>query len=874
MGFYNIFMLIGLAAVAVPIVIHLLNRRRAKVVDWGAMQFLLGSAAARNRRVMIEDIFLMILRCLLVALIVLAMARPFLSKNPMIPWALVLPLLFASVICLAVAGAIWRQRRTRWILLGVAWGLLLIAGGAAASEQIFQQRIWPSPGGGKDVAIVIDGSDSMRVRSGRRRRSNFDRAVREAQQVVDACRPSDTVSILLAGARPREVLPGASSDRDAARAALDDLVADGANTAGMGSLDLSAALGAATDKLRAGRNTIKKVVLISDGQNVGWSVGQPEVWRQHARRLRRAGTPRHPQIIARTLPLPDDVSNATLEQVRFSRSTIGVGRAVEVALKVRNFGSATVPAGRVQLAVEGAPAQSRDLAAIQPKASQSATLSCTFDRPGAHVVTARFAGEDDLPTDNEAPRVVNVLDHIPVLVVANAAASAGGGRAVATALAPKPSDQRSEAAPDAPPDARSAFAVETCSARRLAERDDLGRYRLVVLSNVPALPDEPARRLAEYVTEGGALLIAAGADADPEFYNHWRAPRGAHTGGRMAARLTPARLARERRIPPEPVGLAPQTLTLPGLRRLIAAGDSEAETVTVSAYRRLLPFDEGAPEVHGLLSNGDTVLACCRPGRGVVLMLPTAFDGDETNWRRTYFFVPFLHECAYHLTETSGTDWNVPAGSEVALRLPPGTSEATAARIRVVKLRSGADAGDRPVGATMPVDVESDETSGDARRVTFSRTAEPGLYRFRLPADLAGRIDGARPGAEGIPFVVRRDPRESNLAPLLAADFDKIAAALGAGGVRFDRAASVEELTALTAGDIPGAPLWQYFALGALAALIGEIALTRWIAAQRRAHTAEPVAFGTDTEDTRSYRARMRRMVAAAHEPRRSAESA
>ena len=41
MTFLNLAMLAGLAAVAIPIIIHLLNRQRATIVDWGAMRFLL-----------------------------------------------------------------------------------------------------------------------------------------------------------------------------------------------------------------------------------------------------------------------------------------------------------------------------------------------------------------------------------------------------------------------------------------------------------------------------------------------------------------------------------------------------------------------------------------------------------------------------------------------------------------------------------------------------------------------------------------------------------------------------------------------------------------------------------------------------------------
>ena len=49
MMFRNLIMLAGLSALAVPIIIHLLNRRQAKLVDWGAMQFLLASLTTRKR---------------------------------------------------------------------------------------------------------------------------------------------------------------------------------------------------------------------------------------------------------------------------------------------------------------------------------------------------------------------------------------------------------------------------------------------------------------------------------------------------------------------------------------------------------------------------------------------------------------------------------------------------------------------------------------------------------------------------------------------------------------------------------------------------------------------------------------------------------
>src|SRR5262249_48331206 len=75
-GLLNYLMLIGLVAVAIPPIIHLLNRRRFVVGGWGAMQFLQISDA-RRRRLFLEELLLMILRMGLIAVMVLALTAPF-----------------------------------------------------------------------------------------------------------------------------------------------------------------------------------------------------------------------------------------------------------------------------------------------------------------------------------------------------------------------------------------------------------------------------------------------------------------------------------------------------------------------------------------------------------------------------------------------------------------------------------------------------------------------------------------------------------------------------------------------------------------------------------------------------------------------------
>src|SRR5712675_1767547 len=76
LGVLNIAMLAGLAAVALPVIIHLLSRRRDPVIDWGAMQFLEFGPRSR-RRINLADTLLMLARMALIGLVALALARPF-----------------------------------------------------------------------------------------------------------------------------------------------------------------------------------------------------------------------------------------------------------------------------------------------------------------------------------------------------------------------------------------------------------------------------------------------------------------------------------------------------------------------------------------------------------------------------------------------------------------------------------------------------------------------------------------------------------------------------------------------------------------------------------------------------------------------------
>lgn len=158
-------MLAGLVGILLPVLAHLLSRKRYDTVHWGAMQFLeLDPSARRNLK--IEDLLLLLLRMGLIACLVIALARPWFSGS--------------------------------WL------------GGWASTTS-------------RDTVIVIDGSYSMGWEG--RTGTPHAAAVRLAHQFVRDLRGGDTAMVLDAREKPHAVLPGLTRDRERIRQCLEDLPA-------------------------------------------------------------------------------------------------------------------------------------------------------------------------------------------------------------------------------------------------------------------------------------------------------------------------------------------------------------------------------------------------------------------------------------------------------------------------------------------------------------------------------------------------------------------------------------------------------------------------------------------------------------------------
>src|SRR5690242_16915646 len=79
--FTNTFMLAGLGALAVPVLVHLLLKRRKKRIQFSTIRFFQFQDEQSSRRRKLRNWLLLALRLMIVALLVLAFSRPYARQN-------------------------------------------------------------------------------------------------------------------------------------------------------------------------------------------------------------------------------------------------------------------------------------------------------------------------------------------------------------------------------------------------------------------------------------------------------------------------------------------------------------------------------------------------------------------------------------------------------------------------------------------------------------------------------------------------------------------------------------------------------------------------------------------------------------------------
>lgn len=666
MLFLNAMLLSGLVAVFIPVLIHLLNRKSARIMDWGAIQFLRDSLVSRRRPILLEEILLLMARCLLMACLVLAVARPFVPAGSRIPWAIVLPLLLLSVALLGAGIAVWPYRRWRWYLLGAALAGFLLCGAAVLVER------WMDTGRlrsrfRQDLAIIIDGSTSMQVRT-EGGDTLFEKAVEEAAGIVEMAPEGSTLSVIVGGGRPSVRTPAPSTDRAQVLRLLAELRPVGGT---MRALD---AIAAAVETLAQGYHVSKQIIIIGDNQENGWETTRPGRW---ALLKEVFGTlPAEPRLIYRHIDRPGSFRNLAIADITFSRTLVGTDRDVGIDVRVTNSGTEPVTPESVSLVVEGETLTDNTVAQLAPGESETVRFRHRFGRAGCHVASASVKTSDDLPEDDAQTAVQHVVGTLKVLIVDGGWAPRfldRPGAFAALALAPGEDEElpgtakRGTRAAGKPATGAELFEAELVDAGALVDGCDLGAYGAVILADVPKIPAAAAGQLADYMERGGGVLVAPGWRVDTNVYNRLQDADG--------GMLMPARLVRRKVLGDDMAAISTETFGHKAVEAL-AGGSAgrDIRSVRVSSHWQLdYTAADREVSVCARLSDGSPFILERRVGAGALLLTACALDGRDSNLVTRQAFVPLVHELVSYLARPVSAALNVRPGGDLVVGLSGGT---------------------------------------------------------------------------------------------------------------------------------------------------------------------------------------------------------
>ena len=767
----------GAAAVAAPILIHLLARRRFKRIRWAAMDFLIDAQRRNRRRIRMEEWILLTLRCLAVLLIALLIARPFIRP--------------------AGAAALW--------------------GASRRSERVF----------------VLDDSLSMAYRSDGE--SVFDRAKLAVRRLLRSIRnetPDDTVTILRMSVPTKPVESGAYLED----ARTEELLARlEALTPTQRSIDPASVIEGIVDMLERSPEVTNAVVyLISDFQRTIWakadatsgagssegassdSIMSPLVaW---------AGDDRGLRLVFVSVGA-EKAGNLAITDLGIRSRQLVAGTAGTVRVTVANFTSESIDNLELALSVGNRPQPTNTLGELASQQTANVEVETEFLRTGYESITLELPVDPSLPglpSDNVRYLAAQVTGAINVLVV--------DGEPSADEFADEVTFLTTALRPEG--EVFSGNEITVVDEAQL-EEISLTRFHLVVLANVYRVGEPGADALERFVREGGGLLVFLGDQVDADLYN-----AVLHRAGDG---ILPAALTEVIRAPGASHlivtdALHPAMRGISGDRDPLGLGQ-----VPFFAYFECVPSEtadeesgigerdgsqdlptatnaRGPARVLARFNDADEHPAVVerRFGRGRVVLVTTTADKEWHHWPDHPTFLPAMMELARHVARRSDPGRKYHVGQAIELRLDPAAFEPDAL------VRTPAYPGEREIGLTA-----TPAADGHGLALRWEHTDVAGYYQFVLkhraggPADVPG---GPRETVRSV--AVNVDPRESDLR---RAGADELRQAMG--NVPFD---FIDGIEALGGGaDDARTELWRICLAAAVLVLRMEQSLA-WFGGRRR----------------------------------------
>ncbi len=710
MSFLNWILLGGALTFAAPLIIHLLNRSRFKVVDWGAMHLLESALQVNSKRIEWQAWLLLFIRCLIPVLLALALARP----------------VFTS----------WRSANAA---------------------------------GDKSVVLIIDNSLSMQalVSGGKTR---FDRAIEQASAVIEQLKPSTELSLWTAGGIPTDELGGSSFDHRRVLNKLKSL------RSGAGSVQVHAVLNTALKQVAAMQNANREVILISDFQSHEWQ--QMKESERAALKTQLTADPIATQIVF--LPIRDQAASTNLSIAidALESPFVVLDQPFRVSAQVRNHGASEVTDVAVVLTIAERELASRRVT-IPGSGVTQIVFDCQIETVGAHVVNVRIDDAAGFEGDNAAEKIVAVRAPLQVLIVDERAAAPELQRAsgyLSLALSPFLSNETG----------KNVVQVRVTPPERIA-RGEIAEHNVVVLADVSKLNDRTADEVAQFVRDGGGLLIFCGNSLNRDWYNN-------HWGAKNKNPLLPAEFVKPSKPQEASERIAVSPIQHPSLSSLDRSGVSDFAAVEFKSWRKLEKVADEDTEVLLKLENDEPLLLAKSFEKGHVMLFASSADTSESNIPLRPVFVPLMQGLVQWLASSSEAPRNLVTGQPLLITLDSQRASATPDETSQVSVT-------RPDNSKVEIPLVGNVA-------TFAETNYPGVYRVTDP----------RSPANSINYAVAASLEESQLQFLSTEQLSDIADSIGASV-----AADAGELTALQSLRANGREIWRWILLGMVSLLFVEL---------------------------------------------------
>jgi hypothetical protein len=560
-------LLIGLLGVSIPVIVHLLHRQQTQPVQWGAMQFLRASPLQMKKKKKVDHWLLMLMRMVAVAVLAFLLARPRLPQSALIP-----------------------------------------------------KELTDSP---VDVAVIIDHSLSTGRLSGGQ--TVFDRAVADTAEIVDQLKRTDTLSIILAEHKPRELnsVPVKKSDTGAIDQLRENL---SRQRQGMTDCSIPQAISAARRVLAAGRNSNKQIIILSDQQRTNWHIKDDALWRAAMGGNRSAtNLPIHLLGIA-----PDaKFSNVSVSGLNIQPGVLGIHRPVQISAQVANTGTEPMTGMLAKLIVNGKEIASKPVTPLSPKSSSTIRFDLDGGLPlvGSNWIEVAVNSVDGLAADNQAYAAANVLEKIPVLVIDGQFSNAGSF---------KSSQFLQAALQPADPSLVQARVISVADAAS-TRLDD---YAVVVLNDLPLIPSELRDRLSVFTRTGRGLWIILGEKTRQT------------TIEKDLTGLFNAQVREVMNAPANPSGLEVKDSANPVVKNVVG---EQRNALIGTATRKWWGLKPADAQVVLSAGNGDPLVMEQSLGTsgGIVDVWASGVDGSWNNWNLIPNFVALVQETVYHLSAVS-----------------------------------------------------------------------------------------------------------------------------------------------------------------------------------------------------------------------------